>query len=243
MDFNSCGARRGARFSAAPLPPPSPPLQLQFHDIFGKLRNLEITKSQGMEGKLSSRCFKAHWEMPSDFNVHLSGDAAGLEPTPAARRCPPPQALGWTGDTTGSRFSAALPQTQSFGWCIETGAALSSWIQVPSSRRHLPRRFLPQRREQSCLLCCFPLPQPFHLRLQHLKGQEKHRFRMRPKLICCVPVRCSSNLSALGCLDLPGAPAPGQHPSTSQNHAALMPPYNGTRFSRHCVLFDLPRWS
>lgn len=90
MDFNSRGARRGARFSAAPLPPPSPPLQLQFHDIFGKLRNLEITKSQGMEGNLSSRCFKAHWEMPSDFNVHLSRDAAGLEPTPAARRCPPP---------------------------------------------------------------------------------------------------------------------------------------------------------
>lgn len=38
-------------------------------------------KSQGVEGNLSSCCFKAHWEMPSSVNAQLSRDAAGLEPS------------------------------------------------------------------------------------------------------------------------------------------------------------------
>lgn len=151
-----------------------------------------------------------------------------------------------TGDTAGSRFPAALPQTSSFGWRLETGAALSSWIRVPSPTRHLPLRFLPRRREQSCLLCCFrprPRPHRLHLPLQHLKGQEKHRFSMRPK-----PIRCGScprlvagatfwnsswNLAALGVVGVWTCPRHrhrGDVPSISQNDTAPLPPQYGMRF-------------
>lgn len=150
MDFNSLGC-------------PSPPPQLQFHDISRFLSFPKATKSQGGEGNLSSSCFKAPWEMPWGTNVHLSRDAAGLEPslqpsgaspspggrgTPRAgaflQRCPKPRAL------VGARNWSCPFQ-------LDPGALT---LPAPSPS---PLRFLPQRREQSCLLCCFFTPLHLHL--------------------------------------------------------------------------------
>lgn len=69
---------------------------------------------------------------------------------------------------------------------------------MPSPCWHLPLGFLRQRREQSCLLCCFT---PHQLHFPHLKGQGKAPFQDAARAdpaVFCVPARHFPNLAAFG---------------------------------------------
>ncbi|XP_009984863.1 PREDICTED: microtubule-actin cross-linking factor 1-like, partial [Tauraco erythrolophus] len=94
---------------------------------------------------------------------------------------------------------------------------------------------LRKKRARSCLLCCFF---PRRLRLRRLKGQGKHRFRMRPIRLWFVP------------LFVTGAPLLNIYPplgggcTDPPTHGiAPVPPSDGMRFSRRCLVFDLPKRS
>lgn len=193
--------------AAAPLPPPAPLLQLQFHGIS---RFPSCPKITGDEGETLQLCFKLIGKMPSGIDVHLSRNAAGLEQGAAPN-------------------AGTLRAVASLWRCPKPGALLGvEKLELPfpdGSRCPCPAGTFPfasfhsGRSRAACLLLS-------HLRLQHLKGQEKHRFRMWPKWIHCglCPfsiVGASPELSALGeRMDLPGAL--GQHPSISQHHASSL---------------------